>query len=207
MSDKYQNLLAEIKERRSVYTLSPESTISDSEIQKILETALEEAPSTFGSYTTRLVLLLKEEHYKFWDITTEILKSVTPEEQFENSTKGRLAMFRNAYGTVLYFEDPENTRALENKFPFIKDNFQPWSEHTSAIHQFIVWTAFANAGLGANLQHYSPLVDEKTKTTFDIPASWRLIAQMPFGKPTAPAGPKPTGFKKPLEERLLVRGA
>lgn len=206
MSHGYQNFLQEIKERRSVYTLSPESSISDGDIQELLKTALEEAPSTFGSYTTRLVLLLKDEHYKFWDLVTEIVKSVTPPESFEASTKARLAGFRNAYGSVLYFEDPENTRILENKFAFIKDKFAPWAEHTSAIHQFIVWTAFANAGMGANLQHYNPLIDDRVKATFDIPASWTLIAQMPFGKPSAPAGPKPTELKKPLDQRLLVRG-
>ncbi|KKY18179.1 putative nitroreductase family protein [Phaeomoniella chlamydospora] len=203
----YQKFLDEIKERRSVYTLSPETTISDEEIKKILETALEECPSTFGSYTTRLVLLVKEEHYKLWDIATEVIKGVTPEEQWEKSTKGRLAMFRNAYGSVLYFEDPENTRLLEDKYPFIKDNFAPWAEHASAMHQFVVWTAFANAGLGANLQHYSPLIDDKVKAAYNIPATWKLVAQMPFGKPTAPAGPKATGLKKPLAERLIVHGA
>ena len=203
----YQSFLAEIKERRSVYTLSPETTIPDSEIQTILKAALDEAPSTFGSFTTRLVLLLKEEHFKFWDLVIESVKAVTPAEQWESSTKGRLAGFRNSYGTVLYFEDPENTRKLEDKFPFVKDKFAVWSEHTSAIHQFIVWTAFANAGLGANLQHYNELIEAKTKAAFKIPESWKLIAQMPFGKPTAAPYPKPQEMNKPIEEKLLVHGA
>ena len=202
-----QKLLDLIKERRSNYTLSPESTISDEEIQKILEVALEEAPSTFGSFTTRLVLLLKEEHYKFWDIVTETIKAVTPTEHWEAGTKARLAGFRNAYGTVLYFEDPENTRVLEEKYAFAKDKFSVWSQHTSAIHQFIIWTALTNAGMGVNLQHYNPLIDEKTKAAFNIPSSWILVAQMPFGKPTNPPGPKPSAMKKPLSERLLVYGA
>jgi predicted oxidoreductase (fatty acid repression mutant protein) len=193
--------------RRTNYTLTPESSIPDARIQEILTTTLENAPSTFGSYTTRLVLLLKDEHFKFWDLVTDVVKSVTPPEQFDAHTKPRLAGFRNAYGTVLYFEDPENTRKLQDQFAFAKDHFPVWAHHTSAIHQFIIWTAFTNEGLGANLQHYNPLIDEKVKAQWGIPATWDLIAQMPFGVASAPPQPKPTHMKKPIEERLFVHGA
>lgn len=193
--------------RRTNYTLTPESSIPDSRIQEILTTTLENAPSTFGSYTTRLVLLLKDEHFKFWDLVSDVVKSVTPPEQFDAHTKPRLAGFRNAYGTVLYFEDPENTRKLQDQFAFAKDHFPVWAHHTSAIHQFIIWTAFTNEGLGANLQHYNPLIDEKVKAQWGIPATWDLVAQMPFGVASAPPQPKPTHMKKPIEERLFVHGA
>lgn len=43
---------------------------------------------------------------------------------------------------------------------------------------------------------------------WNIPPSWKLIAQMPFGKPTAWPEPKPegnyNGMKKELKERLRV---
>lgn len=106
-----------VVKRRSTYTLSPESTIPDSEIKELVETTLEMAPSTFGSYTTRIVVLVKDEHKKFWDIAIEAVRAVTPPEQFEGSPKGRLEAFKNAYGTMLFLEDPENTRALEKKYP------------------------------------------------------------------------------------------
>ena len=105
------------------------------------------------------------------------------------------------------FEDPENTRKLQEQYPFGFDKFPVWSEHTSAIHQFIIWTALTNSGLGANLQHYNPLIDEKLQEAYNVPKTWPLVAQMVFGKPTAPPGPKPTGMKKPLSERLSVFGA
>lgn len=60
---------------------------------------------------------------------------------------------------------------------------------------------------GASLQHYNPLIDPKVSAEWNIPLEWKLVAQMPFGKPTAPAGPKPLGMKKPVEERLKVYGA
>lgn len=36
-------------------------------------------------------------------------------------------------------------------------------------------------GLGASLQHYNPLIDQEIAERFDIPDSWQLRAEMPFG--------------------------
>lgn len=202
-----QSFLDAIKGRRSTYTLSKESTISDEQLKTILETALEETPSTFGSFTTRIVLAVKEEHQKLWDLVIETVKAVTPPEKYESSTKARLEGFKNSYGTVLFFEDPENTRKLQDNMPPYKDHFTTWSQHTNAMHQYAVWVALTTAGLGANLQHYNPLIDEKVKTVFDIPSEWFLTSQLTFGKPTAGPGPKPRDMKAPMEQRLLIRGA
>jgi predicted oxidoreductase (fatty acid repression mutant protein) len=49
-----------------------------------------------------------------------------------------------------------------------------------------VWTALAEAGIGASLQHYAPLIDAEVARTWDVPLSWKLRAQMPFGSNEAP---------------------
>ena len=49
--------------------------------------------------------------------------------------------------------------------------------------QFTIWTALEMNGLGATLQHYNPLIDDAVKKQWSIPEKWKLIAQMPFGKP------------------------
>ena len=67
--------------------------------------------------------------------------------------------------------------------------------------QFAVWTAFSELGLGASLQHYNPLIDEPVKKMFEVPATWKLVAQMPFGEILA--GPEPKE-KLPISERLRV---
>lgn len=67
--------------------------------------------------------------------------------------------------------------------------------------QLVVWTALENEGLGASLQHYNPIIDEEVKKQWNIPESWKLIAQMPFGKPASE--PKEKQFQ-PLEERVKV---
>jgi len=70
--------------------------------------------------------------------------------------------------------------------------------------QYIIWVALEKEGLGANLQHLNPLIDEAVQKDFDIPASWKLVAQMPFGKPST------TTMREkqfvPIEERVRVVG-
>ena len=44
--------------------------------------------------------------------------------------------------------------------------------------------------MGASLQHYNPIVDEEVAQTYDIPANWKLRAQLVFGSIEAPAGEK-----------------
>ena len=86
-------------------------------------------------------------------------------------------------------------------FPSYSENFPTWSQHTSAMHQLAVWTMLEDAGLGASLQHYNPLIDDEVRRTWNLPESWMLIAEMPFGTPTAEPGEKEFGE---LSERIKI---
>ena len=77
-------------------------------------------------------------------------------------------------------------KELQQKFPLYADNFPIFSEHSAGMAQYAVWTALAEAGIGASLQHYAPLIDAEVARTWDVPASWKLRAQMPFGSNEAP---------------------
>ena len=66
-----------------------------------------------------------------------------------------------------------------------------------------VWVALQSEGLGANLQHYSPLIDEQVAKTWNLPASWKLDAQLVFGTPTSEPGEKAFA---PIEDRFKVFG-
>jgi predicted oxidoreductase (fatty acid repression mutant protein) len=67
--------------------------------------------------------------------------------------------------------------------------------------QFVVWTSLELEGLGASLQHYNPLIDEEVRAKWNLPSTWKLIAQMPFGKPTGAPGEKEF---QPLDTRMKV---
>jgi hypothetical protein len=91
--------LEAVKNRRSVYQLKKESPISDAKIEEIVTEVLLHVPSSFNSQSSRIVILLKEEHVKLWDIAKDVLKAVVPAEQYP-STEQKLSMFQGAYGTV-----------------------------------------------------------------------------------------------------------
>jgi hypothetical protein len=88
-----------IKNRRTIYALKKESTISDAKVQEIINHVILHTPSSFNSQTTRVVLLVKEEHTKLWEITKEVLKSIVPAENYP-VTEQRLNGFQAGYGTV-----------------------------------------------------------------------------------------------------------
>ncbi|OQO04403.1 hypothetical protein B0A48_11014 [Cryoendolithus antarcticus] len=192
--------------RRSIYQLTKTSTISDDRIAEIVQDALENCPSTFNSQSTRIVVLLKEEHTKFWKVVEDILKAIVPADQFEHTAQ-RLTGFSGGYGTVLFYEDPEVTKGLQTKMPLYADKFPAWAEHTSAIHQYAIWTAFEAEGLGANLQHYNPLPNQKASEIWGIPQEWPLIAQLVFGGVAEGARENlPKKDQTPIKKRLFVHG-
>ncbi len=189
-----------LRGRRTIYALAKASPVSDERIREIIAEAVKHTPSAFNSQSTRIVLLLGKHHDRLWDITTEVLRAIVPDGQFE-ATQQRMDSFRNGYGTVLFFEDQHVVEDLQEKFALYQDRFPVWSQHTSAMHQLVVWMGLESEGLGASLQHYNPLIDEKVKAQWGLPATWQLLAQMPFGKPTA--APAEKTFQ-PVEDRFRV---
>lgn len=189
--------------RRSYYNINHDSPVEDEEIVRIIHETVKHVPSAYNSQSTRIVLLLGEEHKKLWKIVTKILKMMLPEEVFAKSEKKINTSFSSGHGTVLYFEDSSVISKFMEAYPLYSNNFKVWSQHTSAMHQFTIWTMLEDLGFGASLQHYNPLIDEEVKRTWHIPKEWELIAQMPFGIPLSPPDKK---VIKPLEERVKVYG-
>lgn len=70
--------------------------------------------------------------------------------------------------------------------------------------QFTIWTALEAEGLGGNLQHYAPLINEKVAAQWNVPANWELNAQLVFGTPASEAQPKTFAD---VESRFKVYGA
>ena len=169
------------EKRRSVYKLNNNIPISEYELEKCIKEAIKHVPSAFNSQSSRVVLLIGDKNIVFWkDIVLKSLQKIVPENKFEY-TKQRILSFSEGYGTVLFFEDMDIIENLENKFPEYRDNFIIWANQTSAMLQYMIWTLFTDKNIGASLQHYNPLIDDKIKQFFNIDKSWKLIAQMPFG--------------------------
>jgi uncharacterized protein len=189
-----------LKERRTAYGLAKESPVSDARIEEIIKDAVKYTPSAFNSQSARVVVLFGEQHNKVWDIAKETLRKIVPTDSFA-STEEKINSFRNGYGTVLFFEDVTVTKGLQEKFPLYKDNFPVWAQQANGMLQYIVWNSLEIEGLGASLQHYNPLIDEEVRKQWSLPEDWKLIGQMPFGKPTGT--PDEKQFQA-IEERLKI---
>lgn len=189
-----------IKNRRTIYGISKESPISDERINEIVRQSVNYAPSAFNSQSSRAVVLLGAQHDKLWDIVKETLRKIVPQEAF-SQTEAKINSFRNGYGTVLFFEDQQVIKSLQENFALYKDNFPIWSMNSTGMLQYVTWVSLEIEGLAASLQHYNPLIDDEVKKNWNLPESWKLSAQMPFGKPTAPAGEK--GFL-PVDTRVKI---
>lgn len=194
------NFIELMKERRSVYSLGNNIKKSKEELNALVLRAVELSPSSFNSQSSRVVILWGNHSHKLWDIAKDKLKALISEEAFK-STSEKLDSFARGSGTILFFEDSRVIDKLQKQFPSYADNFPLWSEQSSGMAQFAVWAALTEAGLGASLQHYNPLIDEKTRETFNISSDWKLKAQMPFG--SIEDSPSAKDFM-PHSERFII---
>ena len=183
------NLIASISKRRSQYALGADLPIGEEETTQLIQEAVKLAPSSFNSQSSRAVILYGQDSKRFWNIVKETLRKIVPTDAFPAS-EARIAGFAAGAGTVLFYEDQNVIKGLQEKFTLYADNFPVWSEQSSGMAQFAVWATLANAGIGASLQHYNPLIDDEAAKSWNLPASWKLRAQMPFGSNEKPFGEK-----------------
>ena len=95
----------------------------------------------------------------------------------------------------------------ENSPDIYKDQTDEWVQQSNGMHQYYLWVALEALGLGANLQHYNPLIDDEVKRTWDVPGDWKLKAQMVFGVPKEGSELGEKVQKVAVEERVRVFGA
>ncbi|WP_312691670.1 nitroreductase family protein [Kosakonia sp.] len=184
-----EDFLSLAKARRTIYLLGKSLPIGEDKVVEIIKEAIRQAPSAFNSQSSRVLILLGKEHDRFWELVRGQLRKVIPAENF-HATSDKLDGFAAAAGSVLFFEDQEVVSHLQKQYIAYADNFPVWSEQSSGIAQYAVWLALAEQNIGANLQHYNPLIDMEVRQTWAIPESWKLRAEMNFGNIVGPADEK-----------------
>ncbi len=189
-------------ERRSIYALGNELPVEPQAIVNMAERVLLHTPSCFNSQSSRLVVLFGEQHQQLWDIAEEKLREAVGDGDF-TASKQKLDGFRAAAGTVLFYEDKEVVESMQKQFAIYADKFPVWAQQTSGMHQYAMWTELRTLNVGANLQHYNPLIDADSAAAFSIPENWELVAQMPFGNIVEHAGEK---TYQPVNKRMKVLG-
>lgn len=178
-------LIEAIEKRRTQYALGRNITQAQEEITALIEEAIKLSPSAFNSQSSRAVILFGQQSEKFWHIVMSELRIRVPADKFA-PTEAKIKSFAAGVGTILFYEDQQIITSLQQQYPNYAEQFPVWSEQGSGIAQFAVWSALANAGIGASLQHYNPLPDAAAAKEWQIPESWKLRAMMPFGSNEAP---------------------
>ena len=189
-----------VEQRRTIYHLGSSIPISEKSIEQLVEHAVKHSPSAFNSQSARVIVLFGDAHNTLWSLTKENLRAIVPAEKF-GPTEDKINSFGAGAGTVLFFEDQSVVEYLMANFVQYAHNFPIWSQQSSGMLQYVVWTGLANINLGASLQHYNEVIESDVAKAFDVPSTWKLIAQMPFGSIQTPAGEKQFN---PIEDRFRV---
>lgn len=172
-----------MKDRRSVYGLGSNLPIPAADVVTLVKDVVRNAPSSFHSQGSRVVVLFGSEHKRLWEtIVLGAIRKVMKDDEAYKQSEGKIkGCFASGAGTVLFFEDNEAVEKLQKDFPTYAAAFPSFAVEASAIAQFAVWTALAEQKIGATLQHYNELIDADVKSAFKISPKWKLTAQMPFG--------------------------
>lgn len=174
-----------IKNRRSRYDLSAGLPISTEEFNTLVKDVLYWSPDAFNMNSTRAIIVSGEKQKALWDAVFKAFGGEVTEE--------RIAPFRAAYGTVLFFTDDAVVEGLQKQFELYAQNFPVWATEANGMAQVNVWNALSEVGVGANIQHYNPVIDDAVRELFDVPASWRLTAQLVVGGINSTPEPKDRG--------------
>ena len=183
-----ESFVEQLKKRRSVYGIAADIPLADDALDEMLRGIIKTVPSAYNMQSQRMVLLLGEKHARLWEIVLESIRVKTG--QVTERTQKKIATFAAGHGSILFFDDTATTERFMEENPPYAQNFPPWALQQNGMLQYAVWAALANAGIGASLQHYNPLIDDAVKRDFALPAAWKLWAQMPFGAIAAAPGEK-----------------
>ena len=185
-------LIDNLKQRRTYYNLNKNLPVSKSEVKKVIEEITELIPDAFNMKSARVLVVMDKKQDELWDRIFDTFEGKVPREKIDG--------FKAAAGTILYFYDEEVVGALQEKFPTYADNFPVWANQANGMLQINIGTGLIELGIGANLQHYNPVIDSLVQEMFEIPKSWKLIAQMPFGGIVTEPDPKE---KENIADRVM----
>lgn len=183
-----------IADRRSVYALGKNIPVSDDELVEFVRRTTELVPDAFNMKSQRVVVALGDKQDALWDAVYDAFGGKVAREKIDG--------FKAAHGTVLFFYDQDVIDTMQKNVPAYAQNFPVWAQQSNGMLQFSVWTGLRSLGIGANLQHYNPVIDDAVKQLLDVPSNYVLVAQMPFGSIEAQPDPKAA---EDIDARVIVR--
>ena len=184
-----------LRARRTYYNIKKEIPADIEKVNEMIRELTELVPDAFNMKSSRIVVAEGEMQDRLWDTIYEAFAGKVKREKIDSFSQGA--------GTILYFYDRETVERLQKSFPEYAQNFPVWANQASAMLQLAIWSGLRELGIGASLQHYNPVIDKKVKELFDIPESYELVAQMPFGGIVSEPEPKE---REDIAKRVRIVG-
>ena len=159
--------------RRTVYSLNKDLPVAQQQVTDMVKRATELVPDAFNMRSQRVALVQGAQQDKLWDAIYDAFDGKVAREKIDG--------FKAGAGTVLYFVDTDTVKNLQDQFPSHAGNFPVWAQQSNGMLQFAPWTGLRREmGVGANLQHYNPVIDDAVRALTGVPESYQLVAQMVF---------------------------
>lgn len=152
-----------LKKRRTYYQLNRNLPIPEADVKHLVEEITELVPDAFNMKSARVCLVLGDRQDQLWDGIYDAFGGKVAREKIDT--------FKAAYGTILYFIDEAVVKKLEDQFPLYAANFPVWANQANGMLQFSIWSALREKEIGANIQHYNPVIDSTVRKMFDLPES------------------------------------
>jgi predicted oxidoreductase (fatty acid repression mutant protein) len=192
-SELNMGIIDSLAKRRSYYDINRNLPVDIDEVIDVIDQVTELVPDAFNMKSSRVVVVTGSNQDKLWDKIFDVFEGKVPREKIDG--------FKAGSGTILYFYDTDVVSNLQKQFPSYAHNFPVWANQAVGMLQLSIWTALRELEIGASLQHYNPVIDEAIKEMFDLPASWSLNAQMPFGGIGSEREPKEP---ENIRDRVLI---
>ncbi len=144
--------------RRSDYDIDDQVLLSKDEITEIIKDTISNSPTAYNAQSFQVLVLFDSKHDTFW----KALNRPQP-----------------GFGTLILFAD---NNAIEERMPTTADRQDIYKNQDSAILAYALWLALNNVELGVSLHHFNVGDDQFVRDLFNLPDSWEMLAQMPFGR-------------------------
>lgn len=170
-----------LKARRSMYILNDQLPVSRDVVTGRIKEAMSLSPTAFMMQDIHAVVLTGDDHKKLWNqIVHDTLQKIVPSEPFKRA-EIKLQTFSKAYGTILLLRDLDAVEQMKKDYATYANEMDAWSWQDLGIAMVNIWNSLAEINVGANIQHYNPLIDGEVKSTWNIPDNYQLVGQMVYG--------------------------
>ena len=167
--------------RRSIYILNKQLPVAEVEVINRIKEAISLSPTAFMMQDIQAIILTEDNHQKLWGkIVHDTLKEIVPSEAFKR-TEVKLNTFSQGAGTILLFRNLGVIEQTKLDFATYAHEVDSWSWQNLGVVMINIWNSLVEVNVGANIQHYNPLIDDKVKVTWDVPDNLQLVGQLVYG--------------------------